>query len=309
MNIVTLLPSATEIVRSLGLDDKIVGISHSCRASSLNTQQAIVTSTSVPYQDDSETIDQFVRNYLQGAEALYSLDLEALNRLAPDFIISQNLCDVCAVSTPDLTTALTTIAGAPEVVNLEPNILRDVFDDCLRVGQALGVSSIATELVQSLSKRRDAVANVSATIADKKKPRVAFLEWLMPPFNAGHWTPELITLAGGVDILGNPGKPSFSLSWPDVFSTKPDVIFIGCCGFTAERSLTDIHLLSQEPENTEAWAQSPDVKIIIIDGDYFSCPGPRLIDGLEIMANALHPNQHDRVHSVACHEARLGDFI
>ena len=295
MRIATLLPSATEIVCALGLREQLVGVSHSCNYPEDVTEIPVMTSTHVPYEKSSAEIDEYVRDHLTGHEALYDLDLEALSAAAPDVIVSQTLCDVCAVSTGDVLKALRDLPSQPELIDLEPNTLDDVFDDIQRVGEALGAADRARELVDELTTRRTAAAARSASIPRTERPRVAFLEWLEPPFNGGHWNPELVELAGGIDLLGAPGKPSSTQSWDDVVASEPDVLFIACCGLRVERALEDVAIVSQRPD----WQKLPAVRnrrVYVTDGNaWFSCPGPRLIEGMEIMAHALHPELHPKL--------------
>lgn len=299
MKVVTLLPSATEIVCALGFEDQLVGISHSCNFPESVAGVPVMTSTHVPYDKDSVTIDEYVREHLTGHEALYDLDVDGLRAAAPDVVVSQALCDVCAVSTGDVIQAINSLPSKPALVDLNPNTLDDVLDDIMLVGQQLNAATAASELVADLSKRRDAVAARSATIPKAERPQVAFLEWLMPPFNGGHWNPELVELAGGIDVLGAPGQASSTLDWDRVVAARPEVLFVACCGFRTERALEDVRVIS----NTDAWQQLPAVqngRVYVADGNaYFSCPGPRLIDGLEILAHALHPDVHPLLHGPA----------
>ena len=291
MRVVTLLPSATEIVCALGKEDSLVGVSHSCDFPASVRDLPRMTSTHVPYTASSEVIDAYVREHLTGHEALYDLDVDKLEAAAPDLVVSQALCDVCAVSTGDVLGAIHALASKPLLVDLEPNTLDDVLDDILRVGAALDATAEAGRLVIELKQRRDAIASKTATIPPGDRPRVAFLEWLIPPFNGGHWNPELVGLAGGIDLLGAPGQPSSTQDWQTIVEARPDVVFIACCGLDTERALEDVAQISQ----TDAWQGLPaarDGLIYVTDGDLFACPGPRLIDGLEIIAHALHPNVH-----------------
>lgn len=293
------MPSATEIVCALGFEEQLVGISHSCNYPESIAGVPVLTSTHVPYEKDSKTIDEYVRDHLTGHEALYDLDVDGLRTAAPDVVVSQALCDVCAVSTGDVMEAINSLPSKPALVDLNPNTLDDVLDDILRVGEQLGASDTAAELVTDLRRRRDLVATRSASIPKSEVPRVAFLEWLFPPFNGGHWNPELVELAGGIDLLGAPGQPSSTQSWETIVAAKPDVLFIACCGFRIDRALEDVRKMSDSAE----WQKLPAVqngRVYVADGNaYFSCPGPRLIDGLEIMAHAFHPNTHPPVHGLA----------
>ena len=295
MRIVTLLPSATEIVCALGLREHLVGVSHSCNYPEDVSDLPVMTSTHVPYHQSSQIIDDSVREHLTGHEALYDLDMEQLLVANPDFIISQTLCDVCAVSTGDVLQAIGSLPSSPVLIDLQPNTLDDVFDDVKSVGEHLGITARANTALHNLVERRRSVAERTRMIAPEQRPRVAFLEWLYPPFNGGHWNPGLVELAGGVDLLGNPGMASTTQDWQDIIKQKPDVLFIACCGFATDRALQDVAEISK----TDMWQQIPAVqsgRVYVTDGDaYFSCPGPRLIDGLEIMAHALHPTVHPKL--------------
>ena len=301
LRIVTLLPSATEIVCALGLEERLVGVSHSCNYPPQVLNLPVMTSTHVPYTESSEIIDSYVREHLTDREALYDLDIDRLRDARPDVVVSQALCDVCAVSTGDVLEAIRTLPSKPALIDLEPNTLADVFNDIVRVGRQLEAGAAAEELVAGLRIRRDSIAARTATVPMSERPRVAFLEWLYPPFNGGHWNSELVELAGGIDLLGAPGQPSSTLKWETVVNAQPDVVFIACCGFRIERALEDVQRISQ----TDAWRQLPAVKngrVYIADGnDYFTCPSPRLIDGLEMMAHALHPELHPEPFGGACH--------
>lgn len=292
MRIVSLLPSATEIVCALGLQDSLVGVSHGCNYPPGVAGLPRMTSTRVPYDSPSDTIDDYVRDHLGDNTALYDLDLEALAAVRPDVVVSQALCDVCAVATGDVRDAIRALPGGPALVDLTPNSLSDVLQDILRVGDATGAQVSARRLVGQLEARRDRVAERSTAVEPSDRPGVAFFEWLLPPFSGGHWNPELVTLAGGRDLLGNPGQPSRTLEWSAVTAIAPDVAFVACCGFTIDRAITDVAAMQENP----AWQGLPAVqsgRLYVADGNaYFSSPGPRLIDGLELMAHALHPGIH-----------------
>lgn len=292
MRIVSLLPSATEIVCALGLQESLVGVSHGCNHPAGIETLPRMTSTRVPYDAGSDAIDTYVREHLGDNTALYDLDMQALAAVRPDVVVSQALCDVCAVATGDVRDAIRALPGSPTLIDLTPNSLSDVFDDIIRVGAATGVQSAAEALVSDLIGRRDRVAQRSATIDAANRPGVAFFEWLLPPFSGGHWNPELVTLAGGRDLLGSPGQPSRTLDWQTISASAPDVAFVACCGFDMERALADVAAASDSP----AWRELPAVRnqrLYVADGNaYFSSPGPRLLDGLELMAHALHPDIH-----------------
>jgi len=292
MRIVSLLPSATEIVCSLGLQDQIVGISHSCDYPAEICHLPVMTRTTVPRQASSEQIDSYVRGFLGENSALYQLNLDLLEKASPDVIVSQRLCDVCAVSTDDVLAALQRLSSQPGLVDLEPAVLADVFSDIRRVGTALDASAQAERVVAKLENRISLVAARTRTIAMELRPRVALLEWLLPPFNSGHWNPELVELAGGTDCLGPKGKPSQTVSWSDVLAAHPDIIVVACCGFSRQRASRDFEQLANQRQWREL-VKSVSGRVYITDGNaYFSRPGPRLVDSLEALAHALHPSIH-----------------
>jgi len=290
--IVSLLPSATEILCALGLRDRLVGVSHECDYPADISDLPVVTSSQIASGQSSRAIDDQVREHLDGNSALYSLNNELLRSLAPDLIVTQALCDVCAVSARDVEDAACGLATVSEVVNLEPANLQDVFATIRAVGKAAGVAAQADRLVKGLEIRLAAVIKRSAAIPPEQQPSVLMLEWVDPPFNAGHWTPELVGYAGGRDQLGDAGKPSRTISWAAVRDADPDVLVIACCGFGIERTLDDVEALYREAWWPDLTAVS-NGKVFVIDGNhYFNRPGPRLIDSMEILGHALHPDVH-----------------
>ena len=292
MRIVSLLPAATEILCALGLEDEIVGTTHECDYPPSLQKLPRVTRTLIPQDASSLEIDALVRERLKTQAALYSLDMEVLERLRPDLLVTQALCDVCAVAEAEVREASCRLPGQPRVLNLEPMSLTDVFETLRQVGVATGREARAAEVVDALERRVEAVRARTAAIPQQDRPRVAFLEWIDPPFSAGHWNPALIEMAGGEDIFGASGLPSRTLLWDEIVQAQPDVLFVSCCGFTTERTLQEMPLLEKQP----GWASLPCVRnsrVIVSDGNaYFSRPGPRLVDSLEILAHALHPAVH-----------------
>lgn len=289
MRIVSLLPSATEIVCDLGLGDDLVGVTHECDHPPFVAGLPKVTRTLIPHDAGNRHIDALVRERLKTRRALYTLDLPTLERLAPDLIVTQALCDVCAVAEAEVTAAACSLPGRPRVINLEPVSLEDVLDTVRAVGRAAGVSDRGEAVVSDLRRRIDAVAARSERVADR--PRVVLLEWLDPPFSCGHWSPELVRLAGGDEVIGRAGRPSRTVTWEEVVAARPDVLAVACCGFSLERTLVDVPGLTGRP----GWADLPAVRagrVYVTDGNaYFSRPGPRLVDSLEILAHApdVHP--------------------
>ena len=294
MRIVSLLASATEIICSLDLRDNLVGVTHECDYPADVVGLPVVTKSAIPHDIASIEIDRLVREQLETSTAcLYSLNVELLDELRPDVIVTQGLCEVCAVSVCEIEGMICQLSAQPELINLEPMCLKDVFDTLLLVGDVTNRTSIAESVVNSLKARVSKVKKLTEThIETDDYPKVAFLEWIDPPFNAGHWTPELIEMAGGIDCLGNKHRPSQTTLWEDVLEAQPDVMFIACCGFSVERTMEDLPIL----QANEGWEDLPCVKnkrVYFSDGNsYFNRPGPRLVDSLEIIANALHPDVH-----------------
>lgn len=293
MRIVSLLPSATELICALGLREYLVGVTHECDYPADVVGLPIVTTSVIPHDASSIEIDQLVRSQLKKSPALYSLDVALLEQLQADIIVTQALCEVCAVSEAEISEAICQLSNKPKVVNLEPMCLKDVFDTLLLLGQVTERETLAIEVVNSLNTRVDRIRSLTENhIKQTQFPKVAFLEWIDPPFNAGHWTPELIELAGGLDCLGNKHQPSQTTLWEDIIKAQPEVMFVACCGFSLERAIEDLPIL----QSNKGWNDLPCVKnnrVYFSDGSaYFNRPGPRLVDSLEIIAHALHPDVH-----------------
>ena len=249
-----------------------------------------MTQTLIPHDAPSREIDALVRERLRTERALYTLDMPALERLAPDLIVTQALCDVCAVAEAEVTAAADALPGCPAVVNLEPTCLDDVFACVGRVARVAGVEARGHEVVAGLRARVDAVAARGRTLAER--PTVAVLEWIDPPFSSGHWTPELIALAGGRPVLGTAGERSRTLEWDAVRDADPDVMLVACCGFDVPRTRRDMPLLASRP-GFDALRCVQTARLYVTDGNaYFSRPGPRLVDSLEILAHAIDPKVH-----------------
>jgi iron complex transport system substrate-binding protein len=310
MRIISLLPSATEIICALGLEDQLVGVTHECDFPASIRRLPKVTQTLIPVEASSGEIDRLVRERLQTDRALYTLDLPMLEKLQPDLIVTQALCDVCAVAEDEVRQAACMLPGAPQVINLEPQSLTDVIDCLRQVAAATGVEPFAEQVIAGLKTRVETVTKRTAglnkrctdgsTFAHRVEvfPRVAFLEWLDPPFSSGHWTPELVRLAGGVEGLGVEGQPSRTLRWDEVLAWQPQIVLIACCGFSVERTMQDVPLLELVP----GWQDTPAAasgQVYVTDGShYFSRPGPRLVDSLEMLAHLFHPEAHPHPNGV-----------
>ena len=292
MRIVSLLPSATELICGLGLRQQLVGVSHECDYPSSVIGLPVLTSSRIPEGLDSGSIDHLVTEQLKSDQALYDLNIDVLTSLRPDLIVTQALCDVCAVSGNDVARAAGSLPKNPEVINLEPNCLTDVLDTVELLAEAADCVKQGQIYLRELRHRISQVNDKSSVINRSDKPRVALLDWLDPIFDGGHWSPEIIELAGGIACFGNKKEPSQRRSWNDLIQARPDIIFIALCGFNVERSMQDVEDFFSSQEFSVLRDQVGS-KIFLVDGNaYFSRPGPRLVDALEIMANGLHPLAH-----------------
>jgi len=288
MRICSLLPSATEIAFALGLGDNVVGVTHECDyPPEAKTKQVVVRSLIDPLTMSSSQIDHWVRDRLQTQQSLYTIDSTRFREAAPDVILTQELCEVCAVDYNEVVKASKLLPRKPKIVSLSPNSLTDVLQDIMRVGEATDRRTEATALVQQLTKRIACIRE--NVLAANLRPRVACLEWLDPLYFAGHWVPEMVELAGGEDRLGDKGKPSAKVEWNKLMEFGPEIIVLMPCGFDVDRTTRELHIL----EGLESWRELPAVKagkVFAVNGHaYFSRSGPRLVDGLEILAQIFHP--------------------
>ncbi|HET6386724.1 MAG TPA: cobalamin-binding protein [Armatimonadota bacterium] len=286
--IVSLLPAATEIVGALGLASELVGVSHECNFPPEVNRLPRVTRCEIHDSGlSSAAIDRWVSEQLAKSGTLYTMDEDLLRRLQPDVILTQRLCDVCAVGYDSVLSLASTLPGPPRVVNLAPSCLNDIFEDIQRVAGALNEPAKGERLVDALKARVDRVKTI-AERADSR-PLCFLMEWIDPPFCSGHWVPELVEIAGGVDPLGRKGLDSLRIPWATICATAPDIIVLACCGYTIERTVQDLPILRSQP----GWNELPAVRtgrVYGVDGSaYFSRPGPRVVDGLEILASLIHP--------------------
>jgi iron complex transport system substrate-binding protein len=288
MRIVSLLPSATEILFTLGFDKEVVGVSHECDFPPQARTKRVVIHSRLPHDAPPLEIDRLVREYVSRGESLYSVDAEALADLAPDLIITQDLCQVCAASPDDLATTLARFPEPPEVLCLNPQDLGDVWRDILWVGEATCRGHEAEDLLKKIGTR---LGEVECQLEDiVHRPRVAILEWLEPFYVAGHWVPEMIEIAGGKDVLGRKRTPSFRVSAEDVIDAAPEILLIAQCGYSAQQACDEYHGMSF-PEEWNAIPAVRNSRVYALDASgYFSRPGPRLIAGIEAMAKILHPD-------------------
>jgi iron complex transport system substrate-binding protein len=288
--IVSLLPAATEICGALGLIDNVVGVSHECDfPAEANTKPRV---TRCPIHNSGLTsgeVDDWVRRALRTNGTIYTIDNALMRELKPDVILTQKLCDVCAVGYGTVARLAETLPGPPRVVNLEPTSLSDIFNDIARVAQVCGVGALAEELLGKLSARVESVRRRAAKI--DSRPRCFLMEWVDPPFCAGHWGPELVEIAGGCDPLGRKHQPSAEIEWQQVLAAQPEIIVLALCGYDVDRARRDSELLRTFPRFDELPAFRSG-RIHIVDANaYFSRPGPRIVDSLEILAGILHPRE------------------
>src|SRR5579862_9520060 len=287
MRIVSLLPSATEILFALGLGDNVVGVSHECDFPPAARTKQVVIQSRVKKDALPAEIDAQVRDFVSRGESLYAVDADLLEDLKPDLILTQDLCHVCAASPDDLATALSRFNYPPEVLTLNPLDLGDVWRDILWVGEETGRLGEAEELLEKIGGQLETVERAVAKI--EHHPRVAFLEWLDPFYVGGHWVPEMIERAGGIDLFGLPRKPTFRISLQDVVEAVPDVILVSPCGYSAEQARNEYRNMPF-PEQWSATPAARNNRVYALEANgYFSRPGPRLATGVEILAKVLHP--------------------
>lgn len=282
MRIVSLVPAGTEIAYALGAGDDVVAVTHDCDYPPAAKALPRVTRSTIAPGSDSFSIDAQVRAAVERGESTFHLDPASLAAARPDVLLGQTLCEVCAVTVSQLPT---TLDPAPAIVPLEGHSLEGIFTDISRVGDAMGRSAAAGALVADLRAR---IARVEEQVAGLRRPSVVCLEWLAPLFNAGHWVPEQVAIAGGSDLLGRPLVPSIDVPWEDLVAADPEFLFVLPCGFDAERALSEAAVVTARPE----WAGLRAVReghTYVVDGNaYFSRPGPRVVDGIELLASLLH---------------------
>lgn len=283
MRIASLVPSATEMLFALGLGSDVVAVTHECDHPASVTDLPRLTRSMIPAGLDAAEVDAVVRERVGAGQSLYALDSEALAQLDVDLIVTQQVCAVCAVSSDDVRALAAELPSRPKVLSLDPSTLAEVLDDAPRLGAIAGAPEAGTALRESLRNRMDAV---SAAVRGAEKRRVAALEWLDPVYTGGHWVPEMIAAAGGIDALGTaPGERSRVISWDQVASSRPDVVVVMPCGLyapEAEREALRHHDGLRELGAAEIHA--------VDAASSFSRPGPRLADGVELLGHLLHPS-------------------
>jgi iron complex transport system substrate-binding protein len=295
VRIASLLPSATEIVCALGLEESLVAVTHECDYPESVRTKPVVTRSVLAGNGSSGQIDRHIRELVHQGSSIYTLDADRLETLHPDVILTQELCEVCAVSYPVVEQAARRSSTATQLVSLEPQQLTDVFEHVRLVGRLADRQAEAELVVAALEDR---IRQVHERVYSEPVRPVVILEWIDPPFNAGHWTPGLIQMAGGRDLLGSPGRPAHPIEWKAVIDARPAVLVISACGLSLERSLAeaDAALSHSTGLAGETW---------VVDGNaFFSRPGPRLVDSVEILAGILHPAMMDSPQATVARRLR-----
>jgi iron complex transport system substrate-binding protein len=281
MRIVSLVPSATELLFALGLGPELVAVTHECDYPPEALDLPRVTRDVLPAGLSAAQIDAAVKERTLAGESIYELDADALHELEPDLIVTQALCSVCAVSFDDVRSIAEEISSQPLVISLDPHTIGEVLGDARTIAQATDRKDAAVELVREAAARID---RVRIAVKGARRLRVVALEWLDPPFVAGHWTPQLIEFAGGEDVLGFPGESSREVTWDEVAAVQPDVVIVMPCGYDAEIAHREAEMHRDELAEIGAG------EVVAVNASaYFSRPGPRIVDGLELLAQILHP--------------------
>jgi iron complex transport system substrate-binding protein len=281
MRIVSLVPSATEMLFALGLGPDLVAVTHECDYPAPALDLPKVTRDVLPSGLDAAQIDAAVKERTLAGESIYELDAHALYELAPDLIVTQALCSVCAVSADDVQAIAQELPSRPQVISLDPHTVGEVLGDARTLAQATDRKDAGVELAQAAAARID---RIRVAVKDARRPRVAALEWLDPPFAAGHWTPQLIALAGGEDVVGFAGENSQECTWEEIAAAQPDIVIVMPCGYDAE-----IAHREAEMHRDQLAALGAGEVVAVNASAYFSRPGPRIVDGLELLASILHP--------------------
>jgi iron complex transport system substrate-binding protein len=287
LKIASLLPSTTEIVCALGLEKNLVGITHECDFPPAIADKPHLTASRISHETmSSREIDHAVRSNLDGHGSIYDLDEKLLEQLKPDLILTQELCEVCAVSYKTVQKAAKIFVADAKVVSLEPNTIADIFDNIKTVGELCGVSEMAEKVVANLQNRLDGVRSKTEKL--ENRPKVFMLEWLEPPFAPGHWTPEQVEIAGGNCLLGKAGEKSQTTTYEAIFESKPEILVLIPCGYYTQDILRQLELTKFPAD----WRELPAVKnnnVWALDASaYFSRPAPRVVDGAEILAKIFH---------------------
>jgi len=271
----------------MGMGDSLVGVTHECDYPPEALRIPHVTRSNIPAGLSSEEIDRMVSSNLSTQGTLYELNQPLLEALAPDIILTQRLCDVCAVAFDKVQDVARSLSSRPRVVNLEPHSLDDILENIRTVGNEIGATRQATEVITSLQQRIAAIENKTRALLSR--PRVFCMEWVNPPYCGGHWMKRLVEIAGGVDALAASGRPSTRIEWQRVVDFAPEIMVLTCCGYKLARVIQEAELLSGLAQFHELPAAKTNRIFATNGSDYFSRPGPRIVDSLEILAHLIHP--------------------
>lgn len=283
MRIVSLVPHATELLFELGLGDDVVGVTHECDFPADAQEIQPVTRDVLAAGLSPAEIDAAVRERTERGESIYELDEDGVRELEPDLIVTQALCHVCAVSVDEVQALATSLPGPPRVISLDPKTYGETLGDVRTIAQATDSRDAALDLIARTARRADVLR---LAVRGAPRPRVAALEWLDPIFVGGHWVPQVIEMAGGEDVLGFAGEPSRQATWEEVAAAQPEVVIVMPCGYDAQRALAEAGAYAGKLR-----ALGADQVYAVNASAYFSRPGPRLIDGIELMAHILHPDR------------------
>ena len=289
LRIVSFLPSATEIACALGLEDQLVGVSHECDYPPGVKSKPVVVSNALPIEKMSQSeIDAAVASRLHEGHSLYQVDENLLRQLSPDLILTQDLCQVCAPSGNEVSVALDLLSKKPEILWLTPSTIEEIFANIRDLGAATGRANEAADLINASRSRIESVRAVTAALS--KRPRVFCMEWFAPVYCSGHWVPTMVKLAGGVDELGQEGRDSVRIPWSDILDYQPEVLVLTPCGYNLEKAIE----LAAQLTQFEGWSSLPAVRtgrVYAVDANsYFARPGPRVAEGVELLAHLIHPD-------------------
>ena len=286
--IVSFLPSATEIVCALGLEENLVGITHECDYPPSITNKPVVVNSAVPVETMTESeIDKAVSELVHAGQSVYQVNEDLLRRLAPDLILAQDLCEVCAPSGNEIARAMRVLEQKPEVLYLTPKSIQGILQNLRDVGQATDRVEEAERQIAAANKKLKEIADITSALPSR--PRVFCMEWLDPIFCSGHWVPEMVKIAGGVDQVSREGSDSVRIPWEDVLAWSPEILVLMPCGFHLEKAVALAEKLSALP----GWNDLPAVRngrVYVVDASsYFARPGPRVVEGTELLAHLIHP--------------------
>ena len=295
MRIVSLLPSVTEICYTLGLADRVVGVTPDCDYPPAARNKARVTRSLLPTEiTGSAEINRFISERSRAGEPLYTLDFDKLAKLEPDLIFTQELCDVCAVSYSEVRAAADRLPKPPQVVSIDPQTLDEALEAVQEIGDLTGRPRTAGAVLRALRQRVQYINEHVDRVAIPR--RVVCLEWLDPPMVAGHWVPEMVEIAGGEDMLGRAGEPSYEVDWRQVVEASPEALILMPCGYSLDRTVREVPTLPGLLQLATVPAVQHE-QVYAVDGNYFHRPGPRLVGGIEILAGIIHPEAFARIGS------------